>query len=92
MTSMHVKVPVQIFREGDAFVAHTPAFDLSTHGASLNEAKVRFGEAVEVFLEECVQRGTLREALLDLGWQEKPTWAPPTLIEHTMQDVTLPVA
>ena len=95
MAALHVKVPVQILREGDAFVAHTPAFDLATHGASLEEAKKRFGEAAEIFLEECVRRGTLREALLDLGWREKPQaqgWIPPTFIEHTMQDVAIPVA
>lgn len=95
MISMHVKVPVQILREGDAFVAHTPAFDLATHGKSLEEAKERFGEAAEMFLDECVKRGTLREALLELGWQEKPQsqgWIPPMFIEHTMQDVAIPVA
>lgn len=94
MTTIHYTVPLQIFREGDVFVAHSPAFDLATQGSTLEQAKRRFAEAAEIFVEECTERGTLRDVLLDLGWKEsrERTWQPPVLIEHTTQDVAVPVA
>ena len=61
-------LPVTIFREGDAFVAHTPALDISSVGKNEEEAKRMFSEAVETFFEELIEMNTLDTVLKDLGW------------------------
>jgi predicted RNase H-like HicB family nuclease len=47
-------LPVTIFKEGKAFVAYTPALDLSTAGKTEVQARRMFEEAVEAFLEELI--------------------------------------
>ena len=37
-------LPVSILREGDSFIAYTPALDLSTVGDTLEQAQKRFEE------------------------------------------------
>ena len=58
-----IKIPVQIIRENDDFVAYTPALDISTCGKSLEEAKKSFDELVGIFIEETIKMGTLEEVL-----------------------------
>jgi predicted RNase H-like HicB family nuclease len=53
-----IKIPVQIIKEDNQFVAYTPALDISTCGASLEDAKKSFDELVEIFLEETIKMGT----------------------------------
>ena len=40
-----------IEREGDAYVALCPEFDIASQGATIEEAKANLKEAVELFLE-----------------------------------------
>ena len=63
MKYMEAKVPLFLFREGDKVIAYSPAFDLSTYAGNEEEARRRFGEAITIFLKECVQMGTLEEVL-----------------------------
>ena len=57
-------LPVWFMKEGEAFIAYSPALDLSTCGDTFEKAQRRFAEAADIFFEECVQRGTLDEALI----------------------------
>ena len=50
--SFLANVPFIVWREGKQFIAYTPAFDLSTSGATLSQAKKRFREVLELFVEE----------------------------------------
>ena len=76
--NFQASLPVTILREGDQFVAYTPALDFSTSGDTFEQAKKRFVEGVQIFLEECFSMGTLDGVLLDLGWKkEKHQWNPP---------------
>lgn len=85
-------LPVTILREGDQFVAHTPALDLSTSGDTLEQAQSRFAEAVEVFFEECHKMGTLDEVLTELGWtRQNNHLTPPVVVDQALQSVSLPV-
>ena len=47
----NVKLTVFIFREGDKYIAYTPALDLSTCGDSSEQAKRRFEEIVKIVQE-----------------------------------------
>jgi len=77
-------LPVIYFREGDAIIAYSPALDLSSYGASLDEAKKNFNEVLDLFFEDLIQRGTLEDVLEECGWKkvQKPVihWIPPAFI------------
>jgi predicted RNase H-like HicB family nuclease len=62
-------VPVIFLREGGSFVAFCPVLDLSTCGSTFAEADANFQEALAIFFEECVERGTLEEVLASCGWE-----------------------
>lgn len=62
-------IPVVFFREDDAFIAHCPVLDLSTCGETYDEALSNFNDALELFLEECNERGTLPQVLEASGWK-----------------------
>lgn len=54
-------------RKGNWYVAYCPPLDLTTQGRSLGEAKQNLVEAAELFVGSCVERGTLDQALRELG-------------------------
>lgn len=89
-----IKLTVSFFRQGKQVVAFSPALDLSTVGKSEKEARRRFEDIVDIFLEELVEAGTLEKVLRGLGWQKKPEkqWEPPKVISQESIGVRLPVA
>ena len=87
---LEINIPLFIIREGKAFVAYKPALDLSTAGKTRKEAEKRFSQAVQIFFEETIKRGTLASALLDLGWQKtNRVWMPPIVVSNEMKSLTL---
>jgi predicted RNase H-like HicB family nuclease len=83
---MNIQLTVSIIKEGKQYIAYTPALDLSTCGKSKKEAEKLFGEAVDIFFQELIQKGTLEKVLADLGWKKvKTQWAPPEIISTDMQ-------
>jgi len=87
-----VNVPVTFFKEGNLFIAYSPVLDLSTSGKSFAIVKRRFGEAVELFIEELARMGTLDEVLSNLGWVKvNKGWQPPIPISHEVTKITLPL-
>ncbi len=89
----HLNLPVSFIRESDQFVAYTPALDLSTSGATLEDAKKNFTEAVELFFDEMVAMGTLEDVLLDLGWKKQAhNFIPPVVVSQGMESVRAPFA
>ena len=91
-TQLNVSLAVTLLHEGDQFVAYSPALDLSTSGDTLEQAKTRFSEAVDIFLEETTKKGTLPEVLSDLGWQKSnDSWLPPVVIGQSSEFVNIPL-
>ena len=85
-------IPVSIFREDKQFVVYTPALDLSTSGKSYEEAKKRFGQAVLIFFDEIIKKGTLEEVLSELGWRKiRKRWSPPVPIAQNFEEFTVPL-
>ena len=83
---MNMKLPVAIIKQGKSFVAYSPVLDLSTVGKTEAKAKKMFAEAVSIFFEELIERGTLSEVLADLGWQKvRKIWNPPQVSNMPMQ-------
>ncbi|OGH32557.1 MAG: hypothetical protein A3G66_01415 [Candidatus Levybacteria bacterium RIFCSPLOWO2_12_FULL_39_17] len=90
--AMNFALPVSILREGDSFVAYTPALDLSTAGSTFQEAQKNFGEAVNIFFQELMEMGTLNDVLKDLGWEKQNNnFVPPVVIENSVQNFSIPV-
>lgn len=65
---MDISVRVEIFKEGDAYVALSPELNVSSFGETLDEAKKSLKEAVGAFIEECEAMGTLEEVLEESGF------------------------
>jgi len=83
---LEVNLPVSFLREGDKFVAYTPALDLSTSGKSFKEVQTRFKEIVGIFFEEIIEKGTINEVLVNLGWKKiQSKWTPPIVISQGSQ-------
>lgn len=70
-----VEIRVNIVEDHGYFVACSPALDLTTYAKTPEMARERFLEAVGIFFEDTLQKGTLEKVLLGLGWklQKKPT-------------------
>ena len=58
----------QIKKKGNWFVAHCPPLDVTTQGKTLEEAKNNLIEASQLFMISCLERGTLDQALKELGF------------------------
>ena len=90
------KLPVEIFKEGNQFIAYCPALDISTSAESLAQVRKMFAEMVDIFLEEVTKMGTIGEVLLQCGWRKvsrpKRHWEPPRrqFITELQEEVSIP--
>ena len=79
--SIIVGINVYLSKEGNYFVAHCPALNISSYGLTTEKAKERFEEEVSIFFEETSKKGTLEKLLLQYGWKlvkkPKPKYEPP---------------
>jgi predicted RNase H-like HicB family nuclease len=55
-------------REGGWFIAHCPPLDITTQGRTMTEARRNLNEASELFVISCIERGSLDQALRELGF------------------------
>ena len=76
-----VDYTVHIFREGEAYVAYVPELDLSSCGASDEEARRNIRDAVRGFVETSRDMGTLGEILEEAGYvREGDAWRAPEFV------------
>ncbi len=74
---MNVSIRIEIFQDGDFYVALSPELNVSSFGKTVEEAKTSIKEAIEIFIEECQETGTLPEILEDSGFIEvNDSWEP----------------
>jgi predicted RNase H-like HicB family nuclease len=70
-----ISLEIKVFKEGDVYVALCPELNVSSYGDDIASAKESLREALEAFLEECEEMGTLQEVLEDAGFvKEKESW------------------
>lgn len=70
-----ISLKVEIFKEGDVYVALCPELNVSSFGESVDNAKLSVREAIRAFLEECEKMGTLEEVLEEAGFvKQKDMW------------------
>ena len=58
---MNISIRIEIFKEGDVYVALSPELNVSSVGETIEDAKKSVREAIEAFIEECETMGTLEE-------------------------------
>ncbi len=83
MVKGHVIGTLQVFlfKEEDQYITYSPAIQLSAYGDTAEEAKDAFDEQFQIFLEFTMNKNTLLDVLLDLGWtvtkKPRPKFSPP---------------
>ena len=72
---------VQIWKEGDQFIAHAMPLDVMSSGATVEAAREALDEAVDLFLDTAAEVGTLEEVLHDCGFDlQHGRWVSPAWI------------
>jgi predicted RNase H-like HicB family nuclease len=66
---MDIDYTVQIWREGNQFIAHAMPLDVASSGATPQAARAALDEAVKLFIKTAEQHGTLTEVLEDAGYE-----------------------
>lgn len=89
---LEFNLSVTVLREGNRFIAYSPALDLSTSGKTFTQARGRFFEAATLFFEEIHNKGITKEALTELGWsKQKSAWQPPMVVSQDLEKFRVPV-
>lgn len=60
----------EVWREGDVYVSYWPTLDVYSQGDTRQEAAANLAEAIQLFVESCIERGTLKAVLAELGIEE----------------------
>jgi predicted RNase H-like HicB family nuclease len=78
--ALTIEYIVQIWREGNQFIAHAMPLDVMSAGRTPEEARQALDEAVHLFLRTAADIGTLEDALTEAGYEfrddrwESPDW------------------
>ena len=65
---MNILTRIEIFKEGDVYVALSLELNISSFGETIEDAKKSVREAIEAFIEECETMGKLEEVLEESGF------------------------
>jgi predicted RNase H-like HicB family nuclease len=66
---MEIEYTVQIWREGEQFIAHAMPLDVASSGLTPQAARLALKEAVDLFVATAEEHGTLNEVLEDAGYK-----------------------
>lgn len=64
---MQIDFTVQIWKEGDQFIAHAMPLDVASSGPTPEAARQALDEAVQLFIDTAAEHGTLQEVLEEAG-------------------------
>jgi predicted RNase H-like HicB family nuclease len=77
----NIEYTVQIWKEGNQYVAHAMPLDVMSSGLTPEEARKALDEAVKLFLLTAEDIGTMEEVLEEAGYaHEKDVWKSPQWI------------
>ena len=63
-----MSLPAAVKRDGRYFVSWCPVLDVFSQGVTEREALDNLVEALRLFLESCIERGTISQVLKDCGF------------------------
>lgn len=76
-----VAYTVHTFKEGGTYVAYVPELDVSSCGATIENARQNIRDAVRGFLEVSAEMGTLDEILMEAGYElRNGEWKAPEFV------------
>ncbi|WP_415907748.1 hypothetical protein [Oleiharenicola sp. Vm1] len=86
---MKLGYTVQLWQEGDQFIAHAMPLDVASSGTTPAKARKALKEAVTLFLDTAKQMGTLEQVLEETGYTRGARgWSSPKWLK-TEKAVTL---
>ncbi len=92
IATMKIEYTVQIWKEGNQFVAHAMPLDVMSSGVTPEAARKALDEAVRVFLLTAKDMGTLDEVLQEAGYaMEDGDWAAPAWVAFERQSTAVAV-
>ena len=85
-----ISFTVHLFKEGKTYVAYVPELDLSSCGATEEEARKNIRDAVLGFLETSKEMGTLAEILEEAGYERVgDSWRAPEFVSLDRQTMSV---
>ena len=91
-TTIKANIPVIYLKEGEAFMCYSPAFDLTAHGDSFEDAERSFARTLKLFIEQVSKKDTWEAVLREYGWEKiRHAWNPPRIIGQESKAVEIPV-
>ncbi len=66
---MNIKYTVQIWKEGNQYIAHASPLDVVSSGPTPEDARKALKEAIHLFLDTLRDMGTLDEVLAECGYE-----------------------
>ncbi len=85
-----ISYTVHTFREGPTYIAYAPELDVSSCGATSEDAQRNIRDAVQGFLEASSAMGTLDEVLQESGYTRSAEgWEPPEFVALERQKVSV---
>jgi predicted RNase H-like HicB family nuclease len=92
MKPMKIEYTVQIWSEGEQFVAHAMPLDVMSSGRTPEEARAALDEAVHVFLVTAADKGSLEEILYETGYERQGgEWISPSWVATEKHSTAVPV-
>lgn len=89
---MKIEYTVQIWKEGDQYIAHAMPLDVMSSGESPEKAREALQEAVGLFVQTAQEMGTLGEVLEESGYELKAgDWSSPAWISVERQSLDMVV-
>ena len=84
----------QLIQEGETIVAYCPELDISSCGDTITQARANLQTALRLFLEEAAKMGTLRQILLEAGYDTdaQVLYSPTISVERRELILAEPVA
>jgi len=87
---MTISFRIEIFKEGDTYVALSSELNVSSFGETIEDAKRSVKEALEAFIEECERMGTLEAILEESGFsRSNDSWESRKPLEEEAVALTL---
>jgi predicted RNase H-like HicB family nuclease len=91
MKTMNIEYTVQIWSEGEQFVAHAMPLDVMSSGPTPEGARAALDEAVHLFLATAADQGSLDEVLRDAGYELRGgEWLSPSWVATERRSTALP--
>lgn len=86
---MKIQLITQIWKEAGGYVAYIPQLDLSSCGRTVLSAQKNMNGALEAFIEESKEMGTLEQILEEAGFTHNKKWEAPKMIKSEKVEFAL---